>query len=47
VIGANFDSTKTPIQDLLGRACTRSLQLPDFQRGWVWDDKEPFEEAAP
>jgi hypothetical protein len=39
VIGASFDSTKTPLQDLLTRADGGKLQLPDFQRGWVWDDE--------
>lgn len=39
MIGASFDSTKTPLQDLLTRARTGQLQLPDFQRGWVWDDE--------
>ena len=39
MIGASFDSTKTPLQDLLARARTGHLQLPDFQRGWVWDDE--------
>jgi hypothetical protein len=39
VIGASFDSTKTPLQDLLARADSGALQLPDFQRGWVWDDE--------
>ncbi len=38
MIGASFDSTKTPLQELLGRADVGKLQLPDFQRGWVWDD---------
>jgi len=38
MIGASFDSTKTPLQDLLARADTGKLQLPDFQREWVWDD---------
>jgi hypothetical protein len=38
MIGASFDSTKTPLQELLTRADKGSLQLPDFQRGWVWDD---------
>lgn len=36
--GASFDSTKTPLQELLTRADNGKLQLPDFQRGWVWDD---------
>ena len=39
MIGASFDSTKTPLQELLERARTGQLQLPDFQRGWVWDDE--------
>src|SRR5215469_9634538 len=38
MIGASFDSTKTPLQDLLAWADGGKLQLPDFQRGWVWDD---------
>jgi len=38
MIGASFDSTKTPLQDLLVLADNGKLQLPDFQRGWVWDD---------
>ncbi len=36
---ASFDSTKTPLQELLARADSGYLQLPDFQRGWVWDDE--------
>lgn len=38
MIGASFDSTKTPLHDLLGRADSGKLQLPDFQRSWVWED---------
>lgn len=38
MIGASFDSTKTPLHDLLTWAESGKLQLPDFQRGWVWDD---------
>ena len=38
MIEANFDSTKTPLHDLLRRANSGKLQLPDFQRSWVWDD---------
>lgn len=38
MIGASFDSTKTPLHDLLQHAKSGKLQLPDFQRGWVWDD---------
>lgn len=39
MIGASFDSTKTPLQQLLSDADQGALQLPDFQRGWVWDDE--------
>ena len=35
----SFDSTKTLLQDLLKDARDGKLQLPDFQRGWVWDDE--------
>src|SRR6266542_6534971 len=38
MIGASFDSSKTPLHDLLGQAYRGKLQLPDFQRNWVWDD---------
>jgi hypothetical protein len=38
MIAATFDSTKTPLQDLLSSGDSGKLQLPDFQRGWVWDD---------
>ncbi len=38
MISASFDSTKTALHDLLVRAGNGKLQLPDFQRGWVWDD---------
>jgi uncharacterized protein with ParB-like and HNH nuclease domain len=34
-----FDSTKKPLEDLLKSARDGTLQLPDFQRGWVWDDE--------
>ncbi|MFO0675873.1 MAG: DUF262 domain-containing protein [Polyangiaceae bacterium] len=35
---STFDSTKTSLGDLLARVVGGKLQLPDFQRGWVWDD---------
>ncbi|RMH19664.1 MAG: DUF262 domain-containing protein [Gammaproteobacteria bacterium] len=35
---STFDSTKTPLIDLLRDITTGKIQLPDFQRGWVWDD---------
>lgn len=35
---STFDSTKTDLLELLTNARTGEAQLPDFQRGWVWDD---------
>lgn len=35
---STFDSTKTDLLELLDNARTGEAQLPDFQRGWVWDD---------
>src|SRR3954451_16081497 len=34
-----FDSTKTELGRLLDDIITGKIQLPDFQRGWVWDDE--------
>lgn len=31
--------TKTLLSDLLGKVVKGKLQLPDVQRGWVWDDE--------
>lgn len=33
-----FDSTKASLLGLLNDICAGKIQLPDFQRGWVWDD---------
>ena len=33
-----FDSTKASLKDLLRDIRAGKIQLPDFQRGWVWDD---------
>jgi len=33
-----FDSTKASLHDLLRDIHDGKVQLPDFQRGWVWDD---------
>ena len=30
---------KESLQEVLGKAADGSTQLPDFQRGWVWDDE--------
>lgn len=38
MISANFDSTKTRLEELLVRCGTGKIPLPDFQRGWTWDD---------
>jgi hypothetical protein len=34
-----FDSTKTELGKLLDDIVSGKIQLPDFQRGWVWDDE--------
>ena len=34
----SFDSTKASLRDLLREINEGKIQLPDFQRGWVWDD---------
>ena len=33
-----FNSDELPLAQLLDEAGRGELQLPDFQRGWVWDD---------
>ncbi len=33
-----FDSTKKGLSELLNDISKGKIQLPDFQRGWVWDD---------
>src|ERR1700726_2298110 len=33
-----FTSDEVPLAQLLNEAQAGDLQLPDFQRGWVWDD---------
>lgn len=33
-----FDSTKRLLPEILKDVVSGSIQLPDFQRGWVWDD---------
>lgn len=35
---SSFDSGKISLKDLLNDIMDGKLQLPDFQRGWVWDD---------
>lgn len=36
---SSFDSTKRSLPDILKDVTTGKIQLPDFQRGWVWDDE--------
>ena len=33
-----FTSDEIPLSQLLNQAASGELQLPDFQRSWVWDD---------
>lgn len=33
-----FDSKKTALSDILTNIVRGKIQLPDFQRGWVWND---------
>lgn len=34
-----FDSTKKSLPNMLTDVVNGKIQLPDFQRGWVWDDE--------
>ena len=36
---STFDSTKRLLPELLSEIVKGKIQLPDFQRGWVWDDQ--------
>src|SRR3972149_716844 len=36
---STFDSTKLPLTEILGDIVRGKVQLPDFQRGWIWDDE--------
>jgi len=36
---STFDSTKRLLPDILGDIIKGKIQLPDFQRGWIWDDE--------
>lgn len=35
---SNFDSTKQGLGKILEQIAEGKIQLPDFQRGWIWDD---------
>ena len=36
---SSFDSTKRLLPEILGDIVKGKIQLPDFQRGWIWDDE--------
>lgn len=36
---STFDSTKRSLPDVLADITNGKIQLPDFQRGWIWDDE--------
>lgn len=36
---SSFDSTKRSLPSILEDIVNGKIQLPDFQRGWVWDDE--------
>jgi hypothetical protein len=36
---SSFDSTKIALPDIIKDIGLGKVQLPDFQRGWVWDDQ--------
>jgi len=33
-----FESTDKPLEEILRKIGNATIQLPEFQRGWVWDD---------
>lgn len=37
-MGSSFKSNDILIADILKEINNGIIQLPDFQRGWVWDD---------
>lgn len=37
-INNTFGTDEPPLSDLLRQIEEETIQLPDFQRGWVWDD---------
>ena len=36
---STFDSTKRLLPEIFAEIVKAKIQLPDFQRGWVWDDQ--------
>ena len=39
IMDKQFTSKEVVLKHLLEQASTGAVQLPDFQRGWVWDDE--------
>jgi hypothetical protein len=39
IIGSTFETNEPFLHELLAKIGDGSIQLPDFQRGWVWDDE--------
>ena len=37
-MNTSFETNEPSLGDLMTKVETGKLQLPDFQRGWVWDD---------
>ncbi len=35
---STFSTYESPLHEILSNIGTGAIQLPDFQRGWVWDD---------
>ena len=44
---ATFDSTKTRLAVLLDEIEEGKIQSPDFQRGWVWDERDHVKGHGP
>lgn len=37
-MASSFYSNDVALEDILKPISSAYIQLPDFQRGWVWDD---------
>jgi len=42
-----FDSTKRSLFEILRDIHKGKIQLPDFQRGWIWDDNREHKGTVP
>jgi uncharacterized protein with ParB-like and HNH nuclease domain len=36
--GSTFETNEPLLSELIAEISQGNIQLPDFQRGWVWDD---------